>query len=525
MIALPSLVLTLALGAGQDTVLLDFYGDTCPPCRQMAPVVERLAARGFPVRKVNVQREPTLAAQFQVRGIPCFVMLVNGREVDREVGATSSARLEQMISLAQPAPSNSPTPIRLASNDVPRRGASVVIPAVHTRDPFASTGPFNAGGSTPGWQPTQISPAAPVEGNPTLTPAILASSVRLRVPDPSGCSVGSGTIIDARQGWALVLTCGHLFREFNRNSGQSAIEVDVFGPEPAKQLPGQLVHFDLEKDLGLVKVRVPGQVAVARVAPPNYVLSKGARVVSVGCNNGDSPTAQPCQITFLNRYLGPPNIRATGLPVEGRSGGGLFSSDGFVVGVCNAAISPENEGLYSALGAIHVELDQAGVGALCRDGAPKPSLDTKPAAAEAIAQNQTPSMPRHMPPPAEVVQLTQATAPATATVADQAVSSNSPAADQHAVSEPVEGWRADDAEVIAIVRSRTNPSARQIIVHEKPTPELLRELTTPRAERPRSSTRPPLMPITRSAPPAASPAVEDELSWRPRWLQAGYHGS
>ena len=41
----------------------------------------------------------------------------------------------------------------------------------------------------------------------------LASSVRLKIEDADGNSVGSGTIIDARAGEALVLTCGHIFRE------------------------------------------------------------------------------------------------------------------------------------------------------------------------------------------------------------------------------------------------------------------------------------------------------------------------
>ena len=40
-----------------------------------------------------------------------------------------------------------------------------------------------------------------------------AATVRLRVHDPDGYGTGTGTIIDTRDGEALVLTCGHLFRE------------------------------------------------------------------------------------------------------------------------------------------------------------------------------------------------------------------------------------------------------------------------------------------------------------------------
>ena len=100
MAALQAILLTLAATGGGDTALLDFYSDTCPPCRQMAPAIDQLAARGYPIRKVNVAREPDLAARFHVGPIPCFVMVVDGREADRVVGPTNAARLEQMLALA-----------------------------------------------------------------------------------------------------------------------------------------------------------------------------------------------------------------------------------------------------------------------------------------------------------------------------------------------------------------------------------------------------------------------------------------
>ena len=79
---LEAIVLTLALSAGNDTVLLDFYGDSCPPCRKMMPVVEQLAARGYPVRKVDVGREPALANQFRGWTVRVSVKSVNHRFLD-----------------------------------------------------------------------------------------------------------------------------------------------------------------------------------------------------------------------------------------------------------------------------------------------------------------------------------------------------------------------------------------------------------------------------------------------------------
>ncbi len=89
----------------------------------------------------------------------------------------------------------------------------------------------------------------------------------MRVEDPDGRSCGSGTIIDSRGDEALVLTCGHLFRD---SQGKGRITVDLFGSGEPQQVAGRLVSFDLTRDVGLVAIRTPGPVAVARLAPPEY---------------------------------------------------------------------------------------------------------------------------------------------------------------------------------------------------------------------------------------------------------------
>ena len=70
MVAWPLLAVALLTQAAPDTVLLDFYSDSCAPCRMMDPLVAQLVARGYPVRKVNVANEPQLAAQFNVDAVP-----------------------------------------------------------------------------------------------------------------------------------------------------------------------------------------------------------------------------------------------------------------------------------------------------------------------------------------------------------------------------------------------------------------------------------------------------------------------
>jgi thioredoxin 2 len=85
-------------------VLLDMWAPWCGPCRIVAPVIEELAqkmAGRVRVGKLNVDENPATAARFGVQSIPTLLVLNEGREVDRIVGAQPKAvivqRLEQAI--------------------------------------------------------------------------------------------------------------------------------------------------------------------------------------------------------------------------------------------------------------------------------------------------------------------------------------------------------------------------------------------------------------------------------------------
>ena len=113
--------------------------------------------------------------------------------------------------------------------------------------------------------------------------------------------------------------------------------------------------------------------------------------MNVGCSGGDDPTARGSRITAIDKFVGSPNLQVAGQPEQGRSGGGLFTSSGLVIGVCNAADPTDDEGLYAALTAVHAELDRAGLGEMCAN-----PVDATPAVS-AIAANDTPSLPERMP--------------------------------------------------------------------------------------------------------------------------------
>jgi len=97
MVSLKAAVAAVALCGGGQTVLYDFSAEWCGPCRAMAPKVDALAARGYPVRKVDIDQHPDLARRFRVGPIPCFVMVVDGREVDRQVGITGEITLRGKV--------------------------------------------------------------------------------------------------------------------------------------------------------------------------------------------------------------------------------------------------------------------------------------------------------------------------------------------------------------------------------------------------------------------------------------------
>ena len=430
--------LLLAASGGSETVLLDFHADWCGPCRNMEPAVSQLIGAGYPIRKVNVDRERELAARYHVSSIPCYVLLVDGKEVDRLVGASGAGELQAMFAKARLEQTQAKGP-RTQSPDPPLPSAGAMPnggwPACNLNPPQSPAAPGSQAAGLPA-----ANSAAPGAG---LSAAqLLAASVRLTIVDRDGESHGSGTIIDSRQGEALVLTCGHIFRD---SQGKGKILVDVFGPNPAQKVPGRLISYDIKRDVGLISIRPGAPVSVAHVAPAGNRLAAGDKVISVGFDHGADASVRESKVNGLNKFLGPANVQVAGLPVQGRSGGGLFDMQGNVVGVCNAADPADNEGLFAAAATIQEELDRAGLAALYQAaGAEKGMAAAGPAAGGA------------QPAGGALKQLTPAE---TATLA--------------ALGSKVQG-----AEVICIVRSLTDPQAKsEIIVLDRASPAFMERLS------------------------------------------------
>ncbi|MEI9975994.1 MAG: thioredoxin domain-containing protein [Ignavibacteriota bacterium] len=81
-------------------VLVDFWGEGCPPCRQLAPAIETLACEytgKVKIGKLDVGANPATTMRYQVRTIPMLLLFKSGRVLEQRVGAMGRAELMKMI--------------------------------------------------------------------------------------------------------------------------------------------------------------------------------------------------------------------------------------------------------------------------------------------------------------------------------------------------------------------------------------------------------------------------------------------
>jgi thiol-disulfide isomerase/thioredoxin len=429
-----AVLIAATLGGEPDGVILDFSATWCPPCQRMVPIVDRLRQQGYPIRKVDFDREKALVQRYGVQDLPTFVLIVRGKEQQRVVGSMSESQLRRM---AQQIPTKPPEP-----------AAGTATPTESDHETIIRANNFEP----------------PRTGEISKNP--MAVCVRIRVRDSKGVDIGSGSVIHSEPGRTLILTCGHIFRHFD---GKSTIEVDIFNEGRAVSHKGQLIRKDLETDIGLISIQTLTPLRVARVSPDP--IRTGQHVFSVGCGGGEPPSRLQHRVTSTDRYKGG-YIECTGTPIQGRSGGGLFTPDGQLIGVCVFANPGSKRGLYTGLKTIHSLLDRVGLTSLYEEGpgaspiklvgAQEPAENDEPKFEDAAASSSKGATQ-----PTQQLELRPVKTSSVPTMPEDLLRRDStPRPLSDSVRRALQEARG--SEVVCIIRRRDNPNApsRVVIIHE-----------------------------------------------------------
>jgi thiol-disulfide isomerase/thioredoxin len=339
-----------------EPILLDFTASWCGPCRQMRPVVEQLARKGYPIRPIDLDENPELAERYDVKSVPTFLVVdpSNGRELARTMGVQPAEQLANLYLQAK-AKFRAEPPAR----DRDRRDDDQQADDVKGDEDDQS--------------------AEPVYQNPKPW----ETAVRIKVQGQGSIGYGSGTVIYSSPEESTILTCAHIFKlEGQRHAEPSRfprrVAVDLFDGRlnGSKQVhathetyDAQVIDYDFGRDVGLIRIRPGRRIPFARVVPPHWVPRKGFAMITVGCPEGRDATTWGTRITNpAMRGLQGNNayeaIECLYAPKQGRSGGGLFTSDGYVAGVCDFAEPRGQVGLYAAPRSIHHLLDRNKLAAL-----------------------------------------------------------------------------------------------------------------------------------------------------------------
>ncbi|MFM7596139.1 MAG: thioredoxin family protein [Flavobacteriales bacterium] len=84
---------------GEIPTLVDFHATWCGPCKTLAPILEQLkATKGASLRilKIDVDKNPTIANELGIRGVPTLIYYKNGKQCWRKSGVIPLKELESL---------------------------------------------------------------------------------------------------------------------------------------------------------------------------------------------------------------------------------------------------------------------------------------------------------------------------------------------------------------------------------------------------------------------------------------------
>ena len=434
--------------------LVDISASWCEPCQRMMPTVDRLIARNYPIRKFDVDARPDLVKKYNIKGLPTLLLVIDDRVEERLEGYAEESQLLALLNRIPRTPKAQP---RLPSPATPRGDERLQLVDRGGRKGRSDRSRTRDNALTIRAKADDLDVPAP---SAALGP--MAASVRLQVKEGGFVNYGSGTVIESKPGRTTVLTCGHLFRDLDLGV---PVEVEFFRGRSAIKTLGRCVAYDLDSDVGLVEVPTDKVWPAAPIATTAQTPTVDLPMVSIGCSGGADPTAETTSVTALNRYNGPENIEVDRMPVQGRSGGGLFDQTGRIVGVCIGEIPSSERGLYAGLAAIHDLLDDGDIAYLYQPNGGKQSPAELPPtmtadASELIADGLPPAWP-------------DSTQPSSSREGELAMTS------QQSRESGVDG---DDVEVVCIIRSKRDPQGTsRVVIIDRADRELLERLEGPAA--------------------------------------------
>lgn len=75
--------------------ILYFSANWCQPCKNFKPIMEQVS-NSVSVRFIDIDQNPTLAAQYNIRSIPTLVYLKDGQEVNKKSGVLSESQVKEI---------------------------------------------------------------------------------------------------------------------------------------------------------------------------------------------------------------------------------------------------------------------------------------------------------------------------------------------------------------------------------------------------------------------------------------------